>query len=142
MCINVSVRLTVYFDDPFWVGVFEKHAGGELSVCRVVFGGEPKDGEIYEIILNGYYNLRFSEPATCDGERPKAMAANPKRMQRQAKKQTAQKGISTKSQDAVRQQREQNKTERRASSKLLRQADEKRLFEMKQQKKKQKHKGH
>lgn len=35
--------LTVYFEDPFWVGVFERIDDGKLSVCKVTFGAEPKD---------------------------------------------------------------------------------------------------
>ena len=36
-------RLTVFFEAPFWVGVFERFEGGTLSVCKVTFGAEPKD---------------------------------------------------------------------------------------------------
>ena len=39
----MGVTLTVYFDDPFWVGVFERMDGGKLSACKVTFGAEPKD---------------------------------------------------------------------------------------------------
>lgn len=39
---------TVFFEDPFWVGVYEREEPGGLTACRVVFGAEPKDGEIYE----------------------------------------------------------------------------------------------
>ena len=35
---KVSIKLTVYFEDPFWVGVFERVEYNSLSVCRVVFG--------------------------------------------------------------------------------------------------------
>ena len=38
---------TVFFEDPFWVGVYEREEPGGLTACRVVFGAEPKDGEIY-----------------------------------------------------------------------------------------------
>lgn len=34
--------LTVYFVVPFRVGVFERFDEGKLSVCKVVFGAEPK----------------------------------------------------------------------------------------------------
>ena len=27
-------RLTVWFADPFWVGVYEREAEGRLEVCR------------------------------------------------------------------------------------------------------------
>lgn len=33
---------------------------GKLSVCKVTFGAEPKDYEIYDFILREYYNLKFS----------------------------------------------------------------------------------
>ena len=39
-------RLTVYFEDPFWVGVFEKIDNGKLSAAKVTFGAEPKDYEV------------------------------------------------------------------------------------------------
>ena len=53
-------RLTVFFEEPFWVGVFERSDGGRLSAAKVTFGAEPKDYEIYNFILNHYYDLRFS----------------------------------------------------------------------------------
>lgn len=39
-------KLTVYFESPFWVGVFERISNGKLSVCKVTFGVEPKDYEV------------------------------------------------------------------------------------------------
>ena len=38
----VSSKLTVFFEDPFWVGVFERVSCGKLSAAKVTFGGEPK----------------------------------------------------------------------------------------------------
>ena len=40
--------LTVFFEEPFWVGVFEQIDQGELRAAKVVFGAEPKDYEIYD----------------------------------------------------------------------------------------------
>ena len=40
---RVSGKLTVYFEEPFWVGVFERIESGKLSVAKVTFGAEPKD---------------------------------------------------------------------------------------------------
>ncbi|MBR1432825.1 MAG: DUF2992 family protein [Ruminococcus sp.] len=31
---NMEGKLTVFFDDPFWVGVFEHCNNGRLSVCN------------------------------------------------------------------------------------------------------------
>ena len=57
---KVSCRLTVFFEEPFWIGVFERISEGRLSVYKVTFGVEPKDYEIYDFVLRNYYQLRFS----------------------------------------------------------------------------------
>ena len=134
----METKLTVYFDDPFWAGVFERFEDGKLSVCKVTFGAEPKDYDVWEFVLNNYYKLRFS-PAVETELRQKA--DNPKRRQRNAKKQLEHTGIGTKSQQALQMQYEQNKQERRKISREQKQAESERLFELKQRKKKEKHKG-
>ncbi len=49
--------LTVYFEDPFWVGIFERIQEGKLSVCKVTFGAEPKDYDVLEFVLQHYDKL-------------------------------------------------------------------------------------
>ena len=132
-------RLTVYFEDPFWVGVFEKIENGKLSAAKVTFGAEPKDYEVQEFIIRHYYHLHFSPAINTE---VKEVNINPKRAQREAKKQTLETGIGTKSQQALKLQQEQNKLLRKERSRAEREAESDRLFEMKQQKKKEKHKGH
>ena len=34
---KVTGRLTVFFEDPFWVGIFERIEGDRLSACRAAF---------------------------------------------------------------------------------------------------------
>ena len=53
-------RLTVFFEAPFWVGVFERFEGGTLSVCKITFGAEPKDYDVLSYVLKNYARLRFS----------------------------------------------------------------------------------
>ena len=105
-------RLTVYFEDPFWVGVFERIENGKISAAKVTFGAEPKDYEVQEYIIKYYYRLQFSPAITTDVK------------------------------DAKKLQQEQNKLARKERSKKEREEESDRLFEMKQQKKKEKHKGH
>ena len=131
-------KLTVFFDDPFWVGVFEKFDGGKLSVCRIVFGAEPTDAEIYDFILGNYYCLRFSAPVKTE---IKQKADNPKRRQRNARRQLENTGIGTRSQQALQKQREEMKIERKEISREQREAEKLRQFELKQQKRKAKHRG-
>lgn len=40
--ISVSGKLTVFFEDPFWVGVFERVSEGKLSACKVTFGADAR----------------------------------------------------------------------------------------------------
>lgn len=72
----------------------------------------------------------------------KQIADNPKRKLRNAKKQLQNTGIGTKSQQALQAQREEFKTERRQISKEQKEAEEQRRFDLKQQKRKEKHRGH
>ena len=137
--MSAEGSLTVFFEDPFWVGVFERRIGKKLSVCKVTFGAEPKDCEVLEFVLNHYYELSFSPAITVESRQT---ADNPKRRQREARKQMEQSGISTKSQEALRLQREEMKTERRQISREEREEEEARRFELKQIKRKEKQKGH
>ena len=136
---EVRSRLTVYFEDPFWIGVFECIENKNLSVCKVTFGAEPTDAEIQEFILNNYYSLQFSPAVTTVVKETKK---NPKRLQREAKKQMLNTGIGTKSQVALKLQQEKNKQERKVRSKEQKEAEKQRMFELKQQKRLEKHKGH
>ncbi len=135
----MNIALTVFFDDPFWVGVFERIEDGKLSVCKITFGAEPKDYEVWEYVLQHYHELEFS-PAVETGIRQ--AADNPKRRQRNARKQLADSGIGTKAQQALQRQREEMKTERKEQSREEREAEKQRQFELRQQKKKERHRGH
>ena len=92
-----------------------------------------------EYLLKQYYSLRFSSAVEAE-ERKKA--DNPKRRQREASKQIQNTGVSTKSQMALQMQREAMKTERKQISKAQREAEEQRRFYLRQQKKKEKKRGH
>ncbi len=63
---KVLGKLTVFFEEPFWVGVFERISEGKLSVCKVAFGAESKDYEIYDFVLRNYFQLRFSPAVVAD----------------------------------------------------------------------------
>ncbi len=137
----ISVTLTVYFECPFWVGVFERISGQKLQACRVVFGSsEPKDYEVYALVMARYQTMKFGKPVEADSRRISHI--NPKRMQRQVSKALQSAGTSTKAQEAMRLSREAQKQERKKVNKLHKDqtADEKYLNH--QIKKKEKKKGH
>ena len=136
---DIRCRLTVYFEDPFWVGIFEKIVENKLSVSKVTFGAEPKDYEIHEMVERYYYRLKFSPSVEVTVKKD---AVSPKRRQRDAKKESQSQGIGTKSQQALQLQREENKLEKKTVSREIKEAEKKRQFTLKQEKRKDKHKGH
>ena len=48
-------ELTVFFEEPFWVGVLEHVSCKKLSACKGAFGAEPKAYEIYDFVMKNYY---------------------------------------------------------------------------------------
>ena len=131
-------RLTVFFEEPFWVGVFERIEGDELSACKVTFRAEPRDYEVLDYVRRHYGELRFSEPVLREA---REKADNPKRRQRAAAREMQPTGVGTKSQQALQAQRELMKTERKRITKAEREAEEQRRFKLKQQQKKEKKRG-
>lgn len=136
---EASGKLTVFFEEPFWVGVFERLSNGRLSVCKVTFGAEPKDCQVWDFILKHYHELTFSPAIETE---VRQAADNPKRRQRKAGKQLLTPGVGTKSQQALKMQREAVKTQRKQDGKERREAERQRRFELKRQKRQARHKGH
>ena len=132
-------RLTVFFEDPFWVGIYEREDGGRLEACKLTFGAEPRDCEVYERILDHWRELEFSPGVAAAGRG--GARSNPKRAMRAAAELLRQSGAGTKAQQALQLQREQNKLERRAVRKQRDEAEEERRFRLRQEKKKEKHRG-
>ena len=137
---KVNGKLTVFFEEPFWVGIFERIEDGKLSVAKVTFGAEPKDYDIQEFVLKHYYDLQFSPAVETIVKKDKKN--HPKRVLRDVKKQLQNNGIGTKSQQALKLQHELKKEEYKSNSKHKKQMDAEQKFKLKQQKKKAKHRGH
>ena len=138
---TVSSKLTVMFEEPFWIGLYEREYGGRYEVCKITFGPEPKDYEVYVFLLDNRQRLVFSPPIAA--EKTKEKRINPKRMQRQISRQLASyEGIGTKAQQALKLQHEEGKQARKKRTKEEKDAEAERRFEQRQKKRKDKHNGH
>ena len=135
---TISIRLTVYFEDGFWHGLFEQAYQETYQVCRVTFGQEPKDDEILEILQTQFARLSFSSESTV---KQYVKIKNPKRLQRVVKKQVKQK-VSSKSKELLQLQYEERKKISKHQSSIQKQLLKQEKFERKQQKRREKHKGH
>ena len=137
-----QIKLTVLFNDPFWIGVFEIIENDEYKVCKVTFGPEPREEETLELILNKFYSLNFSTPISSNKNTFTEKKQNPKRLQRKIQKETATNGIGTKAQIAIKLQHEQGKVEHKKKSKEEKEQEEQMKLYLKRKKKLEKHKGH
>lgn len=137
---TVKVRLRVYFEEPFWVGLFERYYQGKITACKVVFGPEPRGWEIADFVDSRYQHLAFSPPVEgIFSFEPGRI--NPKRRQRAISRHMKQVG-STYSQQALQLQREAGKEERRRKRSQQRAEKTRQKYLLKQVKKKEKKKGH
>ena len=132
--------LTVLFEDPFWIGLFEVTDEEGLHVCKVTFGAEPTGQEIIEFVEKNWHKLKYSEGIETTSTLE--IKKSPKRQLREARKQMVSQGIGTKSQQALKMQQERNKVERKQLSKAEREAERQRKFDLRQAKMKEKHRGH
>lgn len=143
MQVIASSTLTVFHDGQFWVGIFEHRDEERYGACRVVFGAvEPTDVELLAFVVARWEKLPFNLAADEVRSTDSALAhANPKRRQREARKQVEHAGVGTKAQQAMSAAHELRKEERRTDARVQRQAEAERRFALKQQKRKEKHRG-
>lgn len=139
----VTIKATIFFEKRFWVGTFERTDREGYAIARHIFGGEPSDPEVHEFILSHYCELKFGEAKEINIQ---IKRMNPKRVQREVRremarlKETAQ--PSTLAQDAMREEIEKRKKERKSISSAEKQARKDDQFTIKQEKRKEKHRGH
>jgi len=139
-----AIKVTVLLENSFWVGIFERTDEANFAVARKVFGAEPTDAELYEFITHHYEELNFS--ASQDFKLV-IKRMNPKRLQREVKKEMekAKAGTNKKesfAQETLRLELEKNKKIKKQKSKLEKENKEQEKFDLKQAKRKQKHRGH
>lgn len=132
--------LTVTFEAPFWVGLYEREEEGLYQVCKITFGAEPKDYEVYAFLQRHWRSLPFSPPLPA-GSGPTARV-NPKRLQREIKKQLQAPAIGTKAQQAMQLQREQAAQARKDRARQNKAAEQDRQYALRREKHKERHKGH
>ena len=137
-----KINLTILFNDPFWIGVFEIIENEKYKVCKVTFGSEPRNEETLELILHKFYSLNFSTPISSKKNTFIEKKQNPKRLQRKIQKETNTNGIGTKAQVALKIQHEQFKITLKQKSKEQKEQEEQIKFDLKRKKKLEKHKGH
>ncbi|MGF9905701.1 YjdF family protein [Brevibacillus porteri] len=135
------MKLTVYYDGQFWVGVLEVNDNGKLKAGRFIFGSEPKDNEILEFIQKNIYEVTNKLSQQVDIKISSDRRVNPKRLARQAAHELRMKGISSYAQEALKLENEKRKKEKQVYTRQQRDEMKERKRELRLQKAKAKHRG-
>lgn len=135
------MKLTIYHNGQYWIGILEEGEEGQLKAAKYLFGAEPKDNEVFEFILHHSTQILENTSSVNLHSNKPAKKVNPKRLAREVVKEMKQKGISTYAEEAMKQDLEAKKKKRQCITReqkiLLK--DKKR--ELAVQKKKEKHRG-
>ncbi len=135
------MRLTILFDDPYWVGLLEDERDGCLYAARHIFGAEPNDTQVYEFVLHDsaalFARMTIGVPVASAERRQVGY----KRMIRETRRAVEERGISTLAQEAIKQQYAQNKQARHSATRAERDAGAERKRAIARQKAKDKHRG-
>ena len=134
-------KLTVCFEEPFWIGLIEKEDDGAYSVAKHVFGAEPTTPEVFSFVYDHWNDLRFTHDVQVEVKQSKRI--NPKRLQRMIEKEMkANVRPGTKAQQTLAEQREMAKEASQALSRERREELKREQFAKRTEKRKQKHRGH
>jgi hypothetical protein len=129
-------KCTIYFEDPFWVGIFEREDENGYAAARQVFGAEPGDAELLQWIFSEYSHLSYSRA------RPQAAAGAKevgfKRRQRELRQEMETSGVGTRAQRAVQAEYERRKQERQAETREQREERERQEYSRRRERKKEK----
>ncbi|NTW03353.1 MAG: YjdF family protein [Oscillochloris sp.] len=138
----VQISLTIYFAESFWVGVVEERDGADLRVARHVFGAEPGPGEVLDFVLYDLLSLLDHSGSHEIEQASASRSVNPKRAAREAARASAERGISTQAQEAMRLELECRKVERKQETKQDRDTEAARRRALAVMRQKERHRGH
>lgn len=138
-------HITILFDPPYWLALFERFEDQQYSVARVIMDtAEPENTQLKTFFDQlDLLNLSYSRPERI--EKAKKEHVSFKKQQKLVKKATTDskhKHVYTKAQILLKEQFEESKMAHKKQTRLEIEEEENRKFELKQQKRKEKHRGH
>ena len=136
------MKLTIYYDGQFYIGLIETVTDNTLKAYRHIFGNEPKDQEVLEFVNRDLLPLIQKHKqvgVTIDKKLKKKV--NPKRLQRSVSKELKQPFFSSKAQEAIKKDYEQRKKVKLTKNKQHREEQKQHKRDIKIQKAKRKHRG-
>ncbi|WP_239618544.1 YjdF family protein [Cohnella mopanensis] len=135
------MKLSVYYEGQFWVGVVEEEHEGKLKAGRYVFGAEPNDAEILDFIEKRILDLTSGLSQEIQTKHSDERRVNPKRLARRVAAEMKSNGVSSQAQEALKLEYDKRKKEKKTLSRLQKEEMKERKREIKSQQAKDKHRG-
>lgn len=136
------MKLTIYYDGQFYIGLIENISENKYKAYRYVFGNEPKDHEVLDFVNKNLFDfIKNDKHGGIPIKQDKVKKINPKRLQRKVAKELKKPSISTKAEEALKAEFELRKKEKSVTCKRLKEARKEYIRNIKVQKSKNKHKG-
>jgi len=136
------MKLTIYHDGQFWVGVAEQAIDGKVRAVQHIFGPEPHDEEVLKFVNQQLFQLFNQANAIIAAPRSITKKSNPKRLAREAAREVKSVGASTYAQQAIKLELEQRKQVRQKTSREEKESERDRKWQLKRQQAKAKQRGH
>lgn len=139
----MEAACTIFFEDPFWVAVFERRDDQGYAVARFVFGAEPTNAQLLEFALRRYLQLVFSRPEAVPRPAGVDPALNFKRRQRELRRRQSQTPYNgSRAQQALKAEEERRQSDRTEIKREEQQRARQEEFHQRQEKKKNRRRGH
>jgi len=135
---QIQTHLSIFHDGQFFVALFERWNDDGYSVYRKVLGAEPSSPEIWDMVKKE--TPAYGQPLASGP--PDVTEGNPKRKQREAARISKMPAALTKAQQALQASREAYKKIACMDTAKIRKQREDARYQMRVEKKKQKHRGH
>lgn len=136
------MKLTIYHDGQYWIGVVEQIIDGKIRAIKHTFGAEPQDEEVLQFVNHHMLRLFSQTNAAVKAPRLITRKTNPKRLAREAAREVKSVGISTYAQQAIKAEFEQRKQIKKKLYKEQKELKKELKWQLKRQKAKAKKRGH
>jgi len=134
----ITSTFTIFFEDPFWVGVLEENYNGKDYMGKHIFGAEPSNSELLQFYIYEFENINKIKISETNIETKKMKY---KKAINKSKKMQNKIGVGTKSQNLFKIAFEETmNTKKKEKIEALMNEDEK--YKKKLEKKLEKKRGH
>lgn len=141
---TLHLTVTLLYDGTKWVALFERQSAAGRAACELFCGfSEPMLPDLYTMLLQVYPTLEFSQPVADDREESALVRKlNFKRMQRESRQLVENSDALVSVREITREERSRQKVVKAAAAKAEREAHADYKYQLKQEKKKAKQRGH